>query len=565
MKRCPECGRDYNDDSMSFCLDDGSELLFGPASDEPATAVLHETAALNEAATRAYIHTTGAEARSRESLDAPSERHNLSAHRAAKLPIVFGAIILLLVAGWFGYRYFSSDAGQIDSIAVLPFVNDSGNADIEYLSDGMTETLINTLSQLQNLSVKARSSVFRYKGKEFDPKKIAADLNVKALLTGRLARRGEQILLNLELVDPRTENALWGKNYERRSSELAELQTEVIRDVTNTLRQRLSGQDRTRIAKQYTTNSEAYQLYLQGRYLLAKRSPATIRKANEYFTQAIEKDKSFALGYTGLSDSYSLLSYYSGESAHELMPRAKELALQALSIDNELAEAHRSLGFVLGVYYFDNQGAEREYLRAIELDPSLTLAYSSYGTRLCLQGRFDEGLPRLRQAVDSEPVSVVYARLLGDGLLMARRYDEAMSYYQKAVELDPSFSPTQFSLAFLHLSTGRHAEAVEALATHHEMIERPALAKFGRDSFASGGWQGYLRAMTGPNTPPGLPPYSKARFLAVMGEKDKAIAELERSYAEREYLVQYVKVDALFDSFKDDPRVRELIRKAGLF
>src|SRR4051812_24091286 len=245
MKRCPECRREY-DNTMSFCLDDGAELLYGPASvDEPATAILSEPPTLaggqfaSENPTRLFVHTTAAEAEPQESLADRTERHGLSANRAAKPLAVVIVAVLILIGGFFGYRYFAS-AKQIESIAVMPFVNESGNPDVEYLSDGMTETLINSLSQIPNLSVKARSSVFRYKGKEVDVKKIASELNVQAVLTGHIVQRGEQMTLNLELIDAQTENTIWGDRYERRASDIVSLQTEIARDVSLKLKSRLS-------------------------------------------------------------------------------------------------------------------------------------------------------------------------------------------------------------------------------------------------------------------------------------------------------------------------------------
>ena len=303
MKRCPECGREY-DNTMMFCLDDGAELLYGPtvsvppavaggalsSDDEPATAILHSTAAPGEAPTRAHIHTTdqtaifprGAEAEPQKNSAELAEKQSFSANRATKPLVAVAVSAVLLVGGFLGYRYFSPTK-QINSIAVMPFVNDSGNADIEYLSDGMTETLINSLSQIPNLSVKARSSVFKYKGKEIDPKKVAAELGVQAILTGRLIQRGDQLTLSVELIDGKTENTIWGNKYERKGSDLVALQSEVARDVLGKLKSKLSGADVAKVEKSYTANPEAYQLYLKGRFAWNKRTGPALRQAADFF------------------------------------------------------------------------------------------------------------------------------------------------------------------------------------------------------------------------------------------------------------------------------------------
>ena len=276
---------------MSFCLDDGSELLFGPASmDEPATAILHTTAAPGEAPTRAQIHTTGqtaifprTEAEPQKSLGELPEKRSFSAHRAAKPLVIVGIATVLLVGGFFGYRYLATSSKQIESIAVMPFVNDSGNADVEYLSDGMTETLMSSLTQVPNLQVKPRSSVFRYKGKETDPKTIGKELNVQAILNGRLVQRGNDITLYVELIDVQKETLIWKGDYSRSMANLVSLQSEVARDVSNKLKTKLSGAEVAKVEKRNTANPEAYRLYLQGRFYWNKRGEANLNKEYRVF------------------------------------------------------------------------------------------------------------------------------------------------------------------------------------------------------------------------------------------------------------------------------------------
>src|SRR5688572_7123259 len=327
MKQCPQCGREY-DASMMFCLDDGAELLYGPAPmDEPQTAVLSGADAMTRQQLltndQTPIFPTGTEAEPQRSFDSKPERQSLSAHRAAQPqeellksahrvanPLIAVAVVaIVLIGGFFSYRYFNAaNSGQINSIAVMPFVNESGNADVEYLSDGMTETLIGSLTQLPNLNVKARSSVFRYKGKDADAKTVGKELGVQAVLNGRVGQRGDQVTLSLELVDVATENAIWSQQYTRKQSDLVSLQSEVARDVSSKLKMKLSGADVAKVEKTYTANPEAYQLYLKGRFQWNRRSGDSLKQAVEFFNQAIEKDANYALAYSGLAESYSLFS-----------------------------------------------------------------------------------------------------------------------------------------------------------------------------------------------------------------------------------------------------------------
>lgn len=263
----------------------------------------------------------------------------------------------------------------------MPFVNESGNADVECLSDGITEPLINSLSQILNLSVKARSSVFRYKGKEFDPKKVAAELNVQVILTGRIVQRGEQLTLNLELIDAQTENTLWGNKYERKSSELVSLQSEIARDVSGKLKSKLSDADERKVTRNYTANPEAYQYYLKEKFHWNKRTGDALKQAAEFYNQAIEEDPNYALAYSGLAETYVLFSSYDVALATDSMSQAKAAALRALEIDDSLAEAHTALGFYLSSYEWDRVNSEKKYRRAIELKTRLCDCSSSVRRR----------------------------------------------------------------------------------------------------------------------------------------------------------------------------------------
>ena len=374
MKRCPECRRDYTDDTLNFCLADGAELVHGLADDEPATAILNS--------------------------EAPTRVHSTQTSRPGRNSVIAGIVGLALVAllGLGGYLYYGRGSGkQIDSIAVMPFANESGNSDVEYLSDGITESLINSLSTLPNLSVKARNTVFRYKGKEVDEKKVGQELSVQAVLFGRFVQRGDDLTLSLSLVDAGTGNALWGEQYDRKMQDLSALRNEIARDVAQKLRTRLSNADATNLTKNYTSNAEALRLYFYGRYFWEKRNPESIRKSIEYFNQAIEKDPDFARAYCGLADAYIVPA--SGFAPRDVMPKAKAAVTRALEIDNTLAEAHTSLARILQIYDWNWTEAEKEYKRAIELDPRYALAHQWYGGYLERTGRMAESITERRLAV----------------------------------------------------------------------------------------------------------------------------------------------------------------------
>ncbi|MCA1637584.1 MAG: protein kinase, partial [Acidobacteria bacterium] len=455
----------------------------------------------------------------------------------------FVALALLLLAlvslGYWFLNNRSTNTTLIGSIAVMPFINESGNADNEYLSDGMTESLISSLSQLPNLSVKARSSVFRYKGKDVNPQTVGNELSVQAVLNGRVTQRGDELTLSLELIDVQTENVIWSERYNRKQADLVSLQSEIARDVSSKLKTKLSGADEQRLAKSYTENAEAYQLYLRGRFYWNKRTAKDIEKAIGYFQQSVALDPNYTLAYAGLADAYSLLPIYGGAPSREALPKAREAALRALSLDSQLAEAHVSLGLVLNFYDYDFAGAEREFKAAIELNPNSATAHQFYGNLLSLLGRDRESsaAAELRRALEIEPLLLTSNRLYGVALIYARKYDEAIAQLKKTLELDAGFAPAHDSLATVYFAKGSYAESVEAFARSQELFGVPQNAVLARESFARGGWQGFLRAMTGESRPTNLTSYRAATFHGELGEKDKAFAELNKAYENREFFM----------------------------
>jgi TolB-like protein/Tfp pilus assembly protein PilF len=547
MKRCPQCGRDYNDDSLSFCLDDGSELLFGPAGEEP-TAVFE-----SEAPTR--VHSTPP-----LSSEFAPESTNVGKRRSVLLGVL--GLLLLAALGIGGYWLYSNRASkQIDSIAVMPFVNQGGNPDIEYLSDGITETLISSLTQLPDVAVKPRSSVFRYKGKDTDAKTIGKELNVAAILNGSIVQRGNEMALHVELINTSNETLLWSKDYKRPLANLVALQSEVTRDVIDRLKVKLSNIDQQKLAKNYTENAEAYRLYILGRYFWNKQNVNDVDRSIEYFQKAIAIDPNYALAYAGLADAYSL--NVAGAN-RERMAKAKEAALKAVSLDDNLAEAHASLARPRAVDDYDFAGAEREMRRAIELNPNYGTAHHFLADLLSVLGRYDEAFPEHQRALELEPFSPVFTASYGRTLIRVRRYDEAITQFNKALELDPNFRPAYMNLGLVYELTGKYAESVEVRAKLTELIGDVRTAVLVRESFARGGWEGFNRYLTSENRPKTLPSYALAVAFVYLGEKEKAFDALYKAAENHEItLHQFLKSDPRIDSLRSDPRFHDLMKRVG--
>src|SRR6267143_2008811 len=448
--------------------------------------------------------------------------------------------------------YRSRKSGKsIQSIAVMPFVNASGNADLDYLSDGMTETLIKSLSQLPNLNVKARSTVFRYKGKDTDAKTIGKELGVPAILNGRMTQRGAQLTLNLELIDAQTENVIWTDQYDRKQTDLVSLQNEIARDVLSKLKTKLSGAYQQKLAKTYTTDPEAYRLYLQGRFYLNKRVGNLFDRADAYFQQAIEKDPDFALGYVGLAEFIS----------ERDRPKAKEYIMRALALDNQLSDAHATLGYQLMLDY-DFGASERELNRAIELDPNNARAYQLNGSRLMMIGLYDQALASFDRALEIEPTLPDIRNNRGGCLVAAGRIDDGIAEIRKSMELDPTFPWTHSHISYINRMTRDHSASIEERARAFELLDRADQAKRMRESFARSGWTGYLREIVSQDWGRlGTSQTRRASLLAELGEKEKAIASLNDAAAKGDSWLFSIKYDPAFDPLRGDPRFQQLLKK----
>jgi TolB-like protein/DNA-binding winged helix-turn-helix (wHTH) protein/Tfp pilus assembly protein PilF len=492
----------------------------------------------------------------------------LSRSRAAVGIALLALVASLAAGGWF-YR-FAPRGDTIDSLVVLPFVNASGDSNAEYLSDGITESLINSLSQLPHLRVKSRDSAFRYKGKQTDARTVGQALGVRAVFKGRLTQRGDTLDITAELVDARDDSHIWGEQFSRKSADIFELQSEIAKEITTALRIRLSGEDEKRIVKSSTSDPEAYQDYLKGRYSWSKFNQEGLTKATEFFQRAIAKDPHYALAYSGLADTYSLLNgdYYLPPM--EVLPKAEAAALKAVELDDTSAEAHASLGIVKHAYDWDWIGAEREYQRAIELNPAYEPAHRRYGLLLMELGRNDEAIAEFKQALELNPVSVLGDFQLGMEFYFARQYDRAIEQERKALELAPN-NPGAFD--YIGASYLQKSMYRESIAEYEKMLELPrshprVLADLG-NAYAVAGRTADARKMLDQ-----LNELSKHRFVGGvevariyvgLGDKDKAFECLKRSYDDRS-ITAFVgfKVDPRFDPLRSDPRFADLLRRMNL-
>jgi TolB-like protein/Tfp pilus assembly protein PilF len=570
MKRCPECRRDYYDDSLLYCLDDGSALLDGPASmDEPATAILSSTDASSEAGTIQFLRTTDPTI-SQPGTSTPA----ISDPRSRRNSIIAGVVgIILVTALGLGsyWMYGSPSPKQIESIAVMPFVNENGNADVEYLSDGMTESLISSLSQLRNLSVKARSSVFRYKGKDAAPQTLGRELGVQAILNGRVVQRGDLLTLSLELIDTATENVIWSEQYNRRQADLVALQSEIARDVSGKLAAKLSGEQKEQIAKAYTQNPEAYRLYLQGRYYWNRRKPDQLAKAIEYFEQAVALDPNYALAYAGLADCYAVSS--SPVKGAEQNEKLQAAASKAISLDGSLGQPHAALANM----YWDRQDwktAEQEYRTAIELAPDYASGHQWFAELLTRLARHDEAIAEIKKARELDPLSIIINSDMIYILAMARRYDEAIEQAKRTLELDSTWTTAHGHLSEIYQFKGAYAESLdeeekaldETLDPADKEEPRQELAQLRealRRSGPTGLWQKRLEfELQHQAKHPGASASFTAEIYTYLGNKDEAFKWLSISVDRGGS--DLMKVWPSLDPLRDDPRYTALLKRLNL-
>ena len=559
MKSCPECRREYYDGSLMYCLEDGARLLGESSSpDGPATAI--QIPQETDPPTR--ILTSPADTPPRDAANRTRDR----LLRAA------GALALMAVVAIGAYIYNGRESSkQISSIAVLPFQNRGDDADTQYLSEGLAESLIYRLSQLPDLKVSPTSTVFRYEGREVDPVAVGKELGVNAVLSGRIVQHGEKLTISVNLVDIRNDRLLWGEQYDRTMSELLSTQREIAREIVEKLRLKVSP-DEKGLTKSYTESNQAYQMYLKGRFYWNKRTDESMHRSIDYYKQAIEADPAFALAYSGLADTYNLISAPEAgggsESPNDVLPKAKAAATRALEIDPDLAEAHVSLAHSLYYYDRDFPGAEREFKKAIELDPRYAVGHHWYAVFLTVSGRFDEALAEIRRAQELDPLSLSINAWVGWILSLAGQNEQALEQLLKTKEMDPTFRITLHRLALVYADQGMFDKAI----AEAKELSRVSDGRLGILTLA------YIYAQAGMRREAleqvnsriemsknsFVSPASIGMVYALLGDKDTAFKWLERANDEHDLLVLRVKHDPRFRSLRGDPRLDDLMRRMRL-
>ena len=483
--------------------------------------------------------------------------------------IIVPLVVVGLALGLWLYLRAGSSESTIDSIAVLPFVNQNHDPETEYLSDGLTESIINSLAQLPNVRVIARSSVFRYKGKETDPIAFGKDLGVRAVLAGRIMQRGEELTVSVELVDVRDNKQLWGEQYKRKMSDLLAMQHDIAQEISSNLRMKISGEVQNRVTKHYTENSEAYQLYLKGRYFWNKRTGEDLKKSIDYFNQAIELDPNYALAYAGLADAYVLFSGYSVSTPQDSYPKAKAAARRALDLDETLAEAHAALGLELFAYEWKAAESSREFRRAIELNPNYATAHHWYGNQnLLYTGRFDEAIAEMKRAQELDPLSLIVNADLGDTYFYARQYDKAIEQLRKTIEMDQSFYYAHYELGMAYEMKGSYAEAITEYQKARQLNNDPRVLALLAHAYASSGRRDealrILDQLKEIEKQQYVAAYNFVIVYAGLGDHDQAFQWLEKSYQDHASRMTILQVDPFLDPLRSDPRFADLVQKVGL-
>ena len=488
----------------------------------------------------------------------------------SRLGVTALAVIVIAIAS-VGVYLLSRLGKQesIGSLAVLPFVNVSGDPGAEYLSDGITESITSALSQLSGLRVMSSNSVFRYKGRAADAQEVGRELGVRAVVVGRVVQRGDGLSISAELIDTRDSSQLWGEQYNRKSADILAVQEEIARQISDKLRLRLSGEDKGRLAKRYTESTEAYELYLKGRFHQTKRTQDDLKRSIDYFKQAVAKDPNYALAHSGISDSYSYLGNHGFLPPKEVSPQAKDSALKALEIDDRLAEAHTSLAYVKANYDWDWAGAEREFKRAIELNPSYTRAHSLLAAYLSGQGRFEEAFAELNRALELDPLSIYDNTNLGWHLHKAGRVDEAIEQFRKTIEMDRSYAQAHDWLGQVYDTKKMYEAAIsefkEAIVLYGGAPSATAALGYG---YAVAGRKDEarrcLRELQELGRERYVSSYDVAVILTGLGENDQAFVRLGEAYERRDgWLAFWLKVDPRLDPLRSDPRFQDLLRRVG--
>jgi TolB-like protein/Tfp pilus assembly protein PilF len=493
-------------------------------------------------------------------------------HKVAALIAV--AVLALSVIGAFAYYTYSGRSRKaVNSIAVLPFDNAGIDPNTEYLSEGISEGLIIALRELPELKVQARSSSFRYKGKEADPQQVAKALGVDAILAGRVVQRGDSLEISAELINGADGTQMWGEHYNRKTADLIYLQGQIIRDVTQKLQLRLTSSEQQQVARRPTENTEAYQAYLKGRYYWNRGLAPGYEKSGDYYQQAIDLDPSFALAYAGLAAYYSFLTSNGLLPPDETWPKAEAAANKALALDPTLGEAYAPLAAIKLYYYRDWPAAERYFRRAIELNPKFADVQGHYAMSLIRVGRNEEGLALGRHAVELEPLSLRINHGLARDFFFAREYDRAIDQFRRTLELDPNYPPAHEWLGNVYEKKGMQGEAVAEWGKALSLSGAGEQASSLERTYTASGFEGAVRALAqqrietlNERVKRGeyVPAFEYVLAYTRMGDKEQAFAWLDKAVAERNELALNIRVNPLYDRLRDDPRFQDIVRKSGL-
>lgn len=488
-----------------------------------------------------------------------------------KWPLLAAALALVLISVGLN-KWFSTERSE--SLAILPFTYSStdpklmANPDREYLSDGMTESIINNLSQLNNLKVIARSSVFRYKGKDMDVQTIGRELNVRSVLVGQIKQDGAGLRIGVELIDVQGNRSIWGNSYQPQTADIQSVQKDIAKNISEKLGLKLSGADQSHLAKSYTNSGEAYQSYLKGRYHWNKRTDEGFKQAITFFQEAIAKDPTYALAYTGLADCYTLRSDYGFLPSQEGYALAKSAVTLALKYDDTLAEAHTSLASIKAATDWDWQGAENEYRKAIELNPNYPTAHHWYGAQLFILGRYNQALQELRKAQQLDPLSLGINKDLAVALFYVGDYDKALEQCRKTLEIEPNFHVMSTYIAQIYEAQQKYPEAIAELEKAHAAAPDDGEVTYGLgQAYALIGRKDEALKISNEMNQPGKDlymPKEAAYLYSLLGEKEQAVAILQKA-AENHYLaVAELKMDPRLTELRKDARIVELLRKIGL-
>lgn len=541
-----------------------AEIERSVSPDTISRAAVATTSGQTAAATTAPSATSSGDVAARTT---SSAEYIVSGIKRNKRGVIAALGLLMVAAAALIFFLYPASSGAINSIAVLPLANAAGDPNLEYLSDGVSESLINSLSQLQRLRVTARTTAFRYKGKEVDPQKVGRELDVRAVLMGRVRQMGDTLNIQVDLVDATTGAQLWGEEYDRKLSDILAVKQDISREITDKLRLKLTGDEQKQISRRDTTNAEAYQSYLRGRYHWNKRSGDEVKKAIEQFQQAIDRDPNYALAYAGLADCYMLLEQYAGVPPSESASKTTAAAERALAIDDSLAEAHTSLAF----YYKQSwrwEESEKEFKRAISLNPNYPTAHHWYQILLLTLGRHDEALAEIKRALELDPLAPILELNISLAYVGKGDLDSAMEHAKRLVQLDPNFPLAHEAYGFVYLKQRRYAEAI---------------AEFQQDvahdrSAYSLSLLGHAYAMAGKrdealtvlkelvekyNKRESLAQYVAAVY-AGLGDTDQAFAWLEKGFQTRNGTLDFVVFDVTYDPLRSDPRYADLLRRMGL-